>query len=169
MKDYEVFLEGFSLQEVVENPMALRAYREVYENLKDRLLVGYPIPDELEVSIIGNNRLLETTFRLRSIDRIPLEGSTNPGKSAHISHTRIPDLACITQLGRPLKRQDRLYIVPAPTFRERGFSPIYSPTPKRPLHVRLVPHHLDSEGDISRENRIQLVELIQGYQIQNKL
>lgn len=165
MRNYEVYLEGFSLEEVRENPMLLTPYRSVYETLRDKLLAGYPIPDESEVGIFGNNHLLEKSFRLRDMDREPLKGVRNPGKSATIVHTRIRELACITHLGRPLKREDRLYVVPSSVFREIGFSPIYAPTSKRPLHVRLVPDRLNFEGDIPQDYRIQLARLVQGYQI----
>jgi len=149
----------------MEDPMSLMAYREVYEELSAKLSVDYPVPDSVDIAVVGNNTLLETSFRLRPIDKEPLEGVHNPGKSAHISFTRIPELACLAQLGRPLKREDRLYIIPAVHIRNIGFSPIYAPSHRCPLHVRLVPHRLDHEGDIPQGDRINLVNLLQGYQI----
>ena len=158
-------LRGLSIQEVIEDPMSLNLYRETYETLKLRLFVGYPVPDDIEVAIFGNSTLLETSFRLREMDRAPLEGTPNPGRSAHITFTRIPEIAILCQLGRPLKREDRLYLIPAPSFREIGFSPNYAPTNRRPLHIRLVPHRLDDNGDITQEDRIKLVALVQGHRI----
>lgn len=156
---------GLSMQDVIEKPILIPGYRETLERYKSVLVEGYPVPDDVGVSIIGNNTLLETTFRLRKMDREPIGLVRNPGKSAHVTFTRVTALSVLAQLGRPSKREDRLYIVPAALFRQVRFSPNYAPTAHRKLHVRLVPYRLD-DGDIPQEDRVNLVQLIQQFQVQ---
>lgn len=157
-----------SADDIKGNPMSYKPYKETYRALAERLVVGYPVPDDVEVELIGNNTLLETTFRLRDPDKAVLSGVANPGKSAHIVHTRHIGVACLTMIGRPAKREDYLYIVPAAKLREIGFSAFYVPTKQHPLHVRIVPHRLVN-GDIAQEDRQRLVEFLQPYQVQDPL
>ncbi len=160
-----IVVEGnLSPETLMRMPISYRPYLEALYRFRRRLREGYPVPEEAAVSIIGNNTLLERVFSLREQDKVPLRKVHDPGKSAHIAYTNDVVIACLTQLGRYPRREDRLYTVQVGLLRDVGFTAQYAPTSHRPLHTRLVPERLDSYGDVPIEIRKQLAALFQAYQ-----
>lgn len=157
--------EGQKPSDLILDPIQYLPYRTTYLEVSDRLEIGTPIPDDIGVSFLGNNTLLEGSFSLRDLDRRPIETVTIPGKSAHISHTENAAVAVLTMLSRKGKREDHLYTVPAGLLRTAGFSAIYAPTGKKLLHLRVVPDRYDGNGDIPEEYRVRLVGLLQAHKV----
>ena len=147
------------------NPISFGPYKATYQTFSSQLTAGTQVSEDVPVSFIGNNTLLESSFTLRELDRRPIETVMTPGKSAHISHTQNCALAVLTMLGRKAKREDNLYTVTAGQLTEIGLSPIYAPTPKKLLHVRVVPDEFDEDGDIPADRRKELVYLLQENKI----
>lgn len=151
--------KGQNPEEIIQNPASFSLYSQIYNGLKRRLVVNAPVPEDVYLSVIGNNTLLPSVLSLRPLDREPLEGVPHPGKSCHIEHTRSVAIACLTMLGRVAKREDHLYRVTPKELRLIGIIAIYAPTVRRSLHVRLVPTHFQA-GDIPESVRKAFVELL---------
>jgi hypothetical protein len=158
---------GQTAEEILGNPLVLKKYSAIYNGLKARLTPGYPVPDDVDIALIGNNTLLSETFRLRFADKMPIHDVANPGKSGHIAFERKSIiLACLAMIDRGARKDDRLYVAPAPEFRQIGFSAVYAPTSRHPLHTRIVPNRLDKDGDIPESMRQELVAFLQQYKVE---
>jgi hypothetical protein len=77
-------------------------------------------------------------FKLRPSDSLPLEGVTQPGKSAGITIDLTPQSDVAQALGRPAGKQDVLIGASVKDIRAAGFDVVYAPTRENPLHVRIV-------------------------------
>lgn len=143
-------------------------YREVYEALKDQLVPGQEVSQDMEILYVGNNTLLPTSYDLKNSDRQPLGEVDRPGKSAHISFSREMDVICGALFDRPCRRTDHAYIISAQELRDKGFHPIYAPTPACPLHIRVIhdTHIKDpTVRDIPFRAKTELVSALQSRQV----
>lgn len=157
---------GQTPDHIRNSPMAYRPYLETAQAICPMLTKGYPLPKGTMVTVIGNNTLLETSFRLRDSDKLPIEGVANPGKSAHISFTDCIEIATLAMFGRESRREDHMYTVSVERLAEIGIIAIYAPTRTKILHLRLVPETLDENGDIPQEIRAKLANLLQENEVQ---
>lgn len=144
-------------------------YRETFEQLKNVLEKGQPIPDSLPIMLIGNNKLSPFHFDIRKKDRSPIGNFSIPGISAHIAFTQNPHVACGALFDRDCRRQDHLYVIPqAGLIAPINYQAIYLPTPNQPLHARIV--HLKHQEDPDLHlppfnDRERLAQLFSQYKI----
>lgn len=143
-------------------------YRTTFNKVRDILNVGEVIPPDLNVSFVGNNGLLPTSFDLRNADRQPIGNFNIPGKSAHITFTDNCDVACGALFDRKARRTDHLYTITAMQLEELDFSTFYLPLPNMPLHLRVV-HAAQTQDptarDIPYRARVALTELLKNHQV----
>jgi len=146
--------------------------RRMTELMKDNLREGDIITPELAQTLgiklwrFGNNYLDGRNLQLRDQDFRPLGVVPYPGKTFHIgfregAEIKRCDVNNIANLvmGRPAKRQDKLYEADVETLVRRGFIPIWAPTLELPLHVRVVDiDHYRAVSDVLQQRNYPVVE-----------
>jgi hypothetical protein len=121
--------------------------REALESVCAGLRPGEPLPDQLEIVVVGSNNH-PGNFVLRSgIDDAPIGLVTTPGKSAAIA----TDLTLETEIPKMFGRLPRGGDTLSGAFediRAAGFDVLFAPTPHNPFHVRIVAktHTFDAAG-----------------------
>lgn len=100
---------------------------------------GEPLPDRLEIVVLGSNNQ-PGNFMLRSgIDDVPIGAVTTPGKSAAIATDLLLETEIPKMFGRLPRRGDTLSGAFVEDIRAAGFDVLFAPTPGNPFHVRIVP------------------------------
>jgi hypothetical protein len=137
-------------EDTTREPMRSTAarQREALESVLAGLRPGEPLPDHLEIVVVGSNNH-PGNFVLRSgLDKAPIGLVTTPGKSA----TMATDLTLETEIpkmfGRLPRRGDTLSGAFVEDIRAAGFDVLFAPIPHNPLHVRIVAktHTFDAAG-----------------------
>lgn len=104
------------------------------------LIPGQPLPDGLEIVVLGNTNKPGNFILRPGIDDRPIGGVTAPGKSVSIA----TDLEITNEYqkmfgaGRAMVRGDTLSGAFAEDIRAAGFEVLYAPTDKNPFHARIV-------------------------------
>jgi hypothetical protein len=100
---------------------------------------GDPLPDHLEIVVVGSNNR-PGNFVLRSgIDDVPIGPVTTPGKSAAIATDLTLETEIPKMFARVCRRGDTLSGAFVEDIRAAGFDVLFAPTPSNPFHVRIVP------------------------------
>lgn len=114
-------------------------YRRAYELLRDRLVAGQPVDNDLPVIVIARSMPLPTDFDLTRGDRAIIGDFITPGISMHIAFTDNCSVACGAIFDRLNRSNEHLYYLPDTSgLLEIGYVPYYLPTPNQPLHIRVV-------------------------------
>jgi hypothetical protein len=122
--------------------------REARERVYAGLSPGEPLPDHLEIVVLGSNNH-PGNFVLRSgIDDAPIGLVTTAGKSAAIATDLTLETEIPKMFGRLPRRGDTLSGAFVEDIRAAGFDVLFAPTPHNPLHVRIVAktHTFDATG-----------------------
>jgi YD repeat-containing protein len=117
--------------------------------LKD-LIPGQPLPDKLEIVLLGNSNKAGNFILRLGVDDRSIGGVNVPGKSVSIG----TDLELKTEFekmfgfNREMKRGDTLSGAFVEDIRAAGFDVLYAPTARNPFHARIVPgvNNFDQEG-----------------------
>jgi hypothetical protein len=119
------------------------------------LTPGQALADDEIITMIGGNT--PAKFKLSAQDLKPLEGVTEPGKSASIAIDLTPETEVAQAFGRPAAKQDIVLGAQVKDIRAAGYDVVYAPTTMNPMHVRIIARgsQFTEEGS---------VELFQGFE-----
>jgi len=109
---------------------------------------GEPLPDHLEIVVVGSNNH-PGNFVLRSgIDNAPIGLVTTAGKSAAVATDLTLETEIPKMFGRMPRRGDTLSGAFVGDIRAAGFDVLFAPTSHNPFHVRIVAktHTFDTAG-----------------------
>src|SRR5574341_1757439 len=121
---------------------------EALESVCAALRPGEPLPDDLEIVVLGSNNRPGNFVLRPGIDDVPIGPMTTPGKSAAIATDLTLETEMPKMFGRLPRRGDTLSGAFVEDIRTAGFGVLFAPTPSNPFHVRIVPrtHTFDAAG-----------------------
>ena len=112
---------------------------EALGNVCEVLRPGEPLPDHLEIVVLGSNNRPGNFIMRSGIDDVPIGPMTTPGKSAAIATDLTLETEIPKMFGRLPRRGDMLSGAFVEDICAAGFDVLFTPTPSNPCHVRIVP------------------------------
>src|SRR5262249_31778197 len=99
---------------------------------------GEPLPDHLEIVVVGANKHPGNFVLGSGIDNAPIGLVTTAGKSAAVATDLTLETEIPKMFGRMPRRGDTFSGAFVEDIRAAGFDVLFAPTPHNPLHVRIV-------------------------------
>jgi hypothetical protein len=137
-------------EDTTREPMRSTAarQREALERVCAGLRPGEPLPDQLEIVVVGSNNHPGNFVLRPGIDDAPIGLVTTPGRSAAMATDLTLETEIPKMFGRLPRRGDTLSGAFVEDIRAAGFDVLFAPTSPNPLHVRIVAktHTFDAAG-----------------------